>query len=62
LWIVSVPACPQEFDLAKVDEDRLFLGERPAAGQSLCSEDRRARTLRSLALVRQIRSDNPGRD
>jgi hypothetical protein len=48
--------------LAKVDEDRLFLGERPAAGQSLCSEDRRARTLRSLALVRQIRSDNPGRD
>jgi hypothetical protein len=53
LWIVPVSACPQEFDLVKVDDDQLFLGERPAAGQDLCREDRRARTLRSLALVRR---------
>jgi hypothetical protein len=53
LWVVPVSACPQEFDLVKVDDDQLFLGERPPAGQDLCREDRRARTLRSLALVRR---------
>jgi Adenomatosis polyposis coli down-regulated 1 len=54
LWVVPVSACPQEFDLVKVDDDRLLLGERPAAGQDLCREDRRARALRSLPLVRRI--------
>jgi Adenomatosis polyposis coli down-regulated 1 len=53
LWVTPVSACPQEFDLVKVDGNRLFLGERPQPGQNLCSEERRARTLRSLALVRR---------
>jgi hypothetical protein len=53
LWVTPVSACPQEFDLVKVDGKRLFLGERPQPGQNLCSEERRARTLRSLALVRR---------
>ena len=53
LWVTPVAACPQEFDLVKVDGNRLFLGERPQPGQNLCSEERRARTLRSLALVRR---------
>jgi hypothetical protein len=53
LWVVPVSACPQEFDLVKVVGDQLFLGERPAAGQDLCREDRRARALRSLPLVRR---------
>jgi Adenomatosis polyposis coli down-regulated 1 len=52
LWVTPVSACPQEFDLVKLDGNRLFLGERPPPGQNLCSEERRARTLRSLALVR----------
>jgi hypothetical protein len=55
LWIVPVSACPQEFDLVKVDRDQLFLGERPAADEDLCREDRRARALRSLPLVRRVR-------
>jgi hypothetical protein len=53
LWVTPVSACLQEFDLVKVDENRLFLGERPPPGQNLCSEERRARRLRSLALVRR---------
>ena len=53
LWVTPVATCPQEFDLVKVDGNRLFLGERPPPGQNLCSEERRARKLRSLALVRQ---------
>jgi hypothetical protein len=60
LWVVPVSACPQEFDLVKVDGDQLFLGERPAAGQDLCREDRRARALRSLPLVRRV-ADPRGR-
>ena len=52
LWVAPVSTCPQEFDLVKVVGDQLFLGERPAAGQDLCREDRRARALRSLPLVR----------
>jgi hypothetical protein len=55
-WVVPVYACPQEFDLVKLDDDRLFLGERPAVGQDLCREDRRARALRSLPLVRRVGS------
>jgi hypothetical protein len=53
LWITPVSACPQEFDLVKREGNRLFLGERPAPGQNICSEERRARKLRSLALVRR---------
>jgi hypothetical protein len=53
LWVVPVSACPQEFDLVKVDDERLFLGERPAAGRDLCREDRRPRALSSLPLVRR---------
>jgi Adenomatosis polyposis coli down-regulated 1 len=59
LWVVPVSACQQEFDLVKVDGDQLFLGERPAAGQDLCREDRRARALRSLPLVRKVRGADP---
>ena len=53
LWVTPVSVCPKEFDLVQVDGNRLFLGERPQPGQNLCSEERRARTLRSLALVRR---------
>jgi hypothetical protein len=53
LWVTPVSACPQEFDLVKLDGNRLFLGERPPPGTNLCSEERRARKLRSLALVRR---------
>jgi hypothetical protein len=53
LWVTPVSACPQEFDLVKVVGNRLFLGERPQPGQNLCSEERRAQKLRSLALVRR---------
>jgi hypothetical protein len=53
LWVTPASACPKEFDLVKVDGNRLFLGERPEPGQDLCGEDRRARRLRSLPLVRR---------
>jgi hypothetical protein len=53
LWVTPVSACPQEFDLVKLDGNRLFLGERPTPGQNLCSEEHRAPKLRSLALVRR---------
>jgi hypothetical protein len=53
LWVVPVSACAQEFDLVKLTGNRLFLGERPKPGQDICAESRRARTLRSLALVRR---------
>jgi hypothetical protein len=38
--------------------DRLLLGERPPVGQDLCREDRRARALRSLPLVRRLEKDS----
>jgi hypothetical protein len=53
LWVVPVSACTQEFDLVKLTGQQLFLGERPKPGQDICAESRRARTLRSLALVRR---------
>jgi hypothetical protein len=53
LWVTPVSACPKEFDLVKVEENRLFLGERPQPGQDLCSEDHRAQKLRSLPLIRR---------
>jgi hypothetical protein len=56
LWVVPVSACREEFDLVKVDGDRLLLGERPPPGKDLCREDRRARALRSLPLVRRVRT------
>ena len=60
LWVVPVAACPQEFDLVKVTDDRLFLGERPPAGQDLCRDDRRASALRTLPLVRRVRGAETG--
>jgi Adenomatosis polyposis coli down-regulated 1 len=56
LWIVPVSACREEFDLVKLEGERLLLGERPAAGTDLCHADRRARALRSLPLVRRVRA------
>jgi Adenomatosis polyposis coli down-regulated 1 len=53
LWVTPVSACSEEFDLVKVEGNRLFLGERPQPGQDLCSEDRRAQKLRSLPLLRR---------
>jgi Adenomatosis polyposis coli down-regulated 1 len=56
LWVVPVSACREEFDLVKLEGERLLLGERPAAGTDLCHADRRARALRSLPLVRRVRA------
>jgi hypothetical protein len=56
LWVVPVSACREEFDLVKLDGERLMLGERPAAGTDLCRANRRARALRSLPLVRRARA------
>jgi hypothetical protein len=53
LWVTPTSACPKEFDLVKVEGNRLFLGERPQPGQDLCHEDRRAQKLRSLPLIRR---------
>src|SRR5262245_46245917 len=46
LWVVPISACREEFDLVKLEDDRLRLGERPAAGTDLCRADRRAGALR----------------
>jgi hypothetical protein len=51
--VVPISACAEEYDLVKVEGDRLFLGERPAPGRDLCAPERRAPTLRSVALVRR---------
>jgi hypothetical protein len=56
LWVVPISACREEFDLVKLEGDRLLLGKRPAAGTDLCREDRRAGALRSLPLVRRVRA------
>lgn len=54
LWVPTIAACPQEYDLVKVDENRrLLLGNRPPAGENLCAESRRAKTLRAAGLVRR---------
>jgi hypothetical protein len=53
LWVTPTSACPKEFDLVKVEGHRLFLGDRPQPGQDLCHEDRRARTLRPVPLIRR---------
>jgi hypothetical protein len=58
LWVVPISACPEEFDLVKLEGERLLLGERPAAGTDLCHTDRRAGTLRSLPLVRRVRTND----
>jgi Adenomatosis polyposis coli down-regulated 1 len=60
LWVVPVSACPEEFDLVKLEGERLLLGERPAAGTDLCRADRRARALRALPLVRRVRATDTG--
>ena len=41
----SKRACPVEYELLKRAGNRLFLGERPADGQGLCSPDRQATKL-----------------
>jgi hypothetical protein len=56
LWVVPISACREEFDLVKLEGERLLLGARPAAGTDLCHADRRARALRSLPLVRHVRA------
>jgi Adenomatosis polyposis coli down-regulated 1 len=56
LWVVPVSTCREEFDLVKLEGERLLLGERPAAGMDLCRADRRAGALRSLPLVRRVRA------
>jgi hypothetical protein len=53
LWVTPVSAYPKEFDLVKVEKNRLFLGERPQPRQDLCNEDHRAQKLRSLPLIRR---------
>jgi Adenomatosis polyposis coli down-regulated 1 len=60
LWVVPISACREEFDLAKLEGGRLLLGERPPAGTDLCDADRRARTLRSLPLIRRVRATDTG--
>jgi hypothetical protein len=61
LWVVPISACREEFDLVKLDGERLLLGERPAAGTDLCRADRRARALRSLPLIRRVRAIDAAR-
>jgi Adenomatosis polyposis coli down-regulated 1 len=56
LWVVPISACREEFDLVKLEGERLLLGARPAAGTDLCHADRRARALRSLPLIRHVRA------
>jgi Adenomatosis polyposis coli down-regulated 1 len=56
LFVVPVSACREEFDLVKLEGERLLLGERPSARADLCRADRRARALRSLPLVRRVRT------
>jgi hypothetical protein len=53
LSVASVPACAQEYDLVRVEGDRLYLGERPSAGSNLCAEGRRPARLRTVPLRRR---------
>jgi hypothetical protein len=53
LWIESLTACPQEYDLVTLDEGRLFLGERPPTGRNMCTASRRPERLRAVPLVRR---------
>lgn len=53
LWIESLRACPQEFDLAKIDGEQLYLGMRPRPGTNICAEDRRPIALRPVPLRRR---------
>ncbi len=53
LGIQSVADCGQEYDLAQIVDNRLFLGERPAPGQNICADDRRPRRVRAEPLQRR---------
>ena len=53
LGIESLTACPQEYDIAKVDGRRLFLGDRPRPGTNICAESRRPQGLRTEPLLRR---------
>jgi hypothetical protein len=51
--IESVTACPQEYDLVFIQDDQLYLGERPRPGENICAEDRRPLRLRTAPLQRR---------
>lgn len=53
LGIASIVACSQEYDLVRIANHQLFLGERPQAGEDICAESRRPRRLRSEPLRRR---------
>jgi hypothetical protein len=53
LAIEAVSVCAQEFDLVRVDGDRLYLGERPQPGSNICAAERRPLRLRSEPLRRR---------
>jgi hypothetical protein len=53
LSIESVAACGQEYDLVRVDGDRLYLGERPPPGTNICAAGRRPTRLRTEPLRRR---------
>jgi len=53
LWLESLEACAQEYDLVAVDGRSLRLGERPLAGRNLCAPERRPTRVRAVPLARR---------
>lgn len=53
LWVESIAACPQEYDLVQVKDKALFLGERPAQGRNICDPSRRPPRLRTVPLIKK---------
>jgi hypothetical protein len=53
LGIASIGACPHEYDLVRIANHELFLGERPRPGEDICAEHRRPQRLRAEALRRR---------
>jgi hypothetical protein len=53
LWVESISVCPQEYDLALVNGNALFLGERPAKGKNICDPSRRPSRLRTIPLIKK---------
>ena len=63
LWVVPVSACREEFDLVKVDGDRLLLGERPAPVRTCAAKIVAHARSGRFRLVRRVRTtDAEGRD
>lgn len=50
-FLESKDACSQEFDIAMIKDEKLYLGARPASGKNLCSEKSRPTSF-GLPLVR----------